>query len=312
MNGEGIWYDWVRVPGPPDRQPLDWRRLGHHRLEPDAWSGRLHLRITCLAPVHAGTGDYNVDAGGQPVLAVARRGGRPVLPGAAFKGVVRAVAEAVSRSCGPHFPACPDGMSDGGRQVPAACPACRLFGWVGKGSAYRSRVRFGEFDLADPPDSAVQVLGLPALFPPRIQRPRARKFYLHRPSVERGPVPAEVVRPGAAFTGQVWFEGLDQQELALLAFALGLDGTFQPKVGRGKSAFLGSVRVELEQALLRRGQKEAELDLRGLAASYGQGDRPVADAVARLRELWSWANPRGQAWPPPQSFQGSPRGGGHR
>lgn len=149
------------------------------------------------------------------------------------------------------------------------------------------------------------VLNRPRLF-------RGRKFYYHsrQPEVERNNPAArekhEVARKDSVFRGQVVFHNLTREELALLAFSLGLDGSFCLKIGYGKPAYLGSVQVELlavENLLQRYGvstsvqqlwDKDVVLEL---ARQYGQNsDETIARAIKELRRILDWENPRGPAW----------------
>ena len=143
----------------------------------------------------------------------------------------------------------------------------------------------------------MQVVRVPDMHAPRRDGEK-RKFYLHRHQVEGGPVPVEAARPGSTFQGAVWLDGVSDQELSLLAFALGLDGTFALKVGGAKSAFLGSVRLTVAGEALRRGNKGPipVQDWRERAAAFGSVHPEVRRAADRLRRLWSWENPLGRAW----------------
>jgi CRISPR/Cas system CSM-associated protein Csm3 (group 7 of RAMP superfamily) len=127
---------------------------------------------------------------------------------------------------------------------------------------------------------------------------RGRKFYLQgNPRV--GKQPCEVVVPGSRFRGEVTFQNLDREELALLCFALGLDDEMRLGLGYGKPAYMGTVQVHLQEARwYARGYLELAapgLDPVKLARDYGREDPEIAANVKLLREILSGRR-RGPAW----------------
>lgn len=154
---------------PPSRQIA----VGHHVLRRDLYTGKMHLRIEALAPVHVGAGDGAIVAGlsGNPVKAFFRIGDKLVIPGSSLRGVVRSIAEAITHSCGPAVPdakrqssgdrrghqrtleeALPPNLrtkclAQGNDRADSLllCPTCRLFGTVNRNRHYRGQVRFGDF-----------------------------------------------------------------------------------------------------------------------------------------------------------------------
>lgn len=280
-------YGWVRPPAPVELRPLD--PNGHGLIRRDAFTGRLRLCLTALTPLHVGAGEYVPDSSGRPVQALARTGGQPVIPGSTIKGMVRSLAEAVSHSCNPleRGSRCPQKDREKGEF--RACPACQLFGFIGARSL-RGRVRFSDFVLDGPAAGQVEILGLPQPFPAVARSPDLRKVYRHALEPRSGPLPVETVRAGARFSGDIWMENLSQDELAHLAFALGLDGSFQHKVGFGKSAGYGSAALSLVEATYRFAPGGAP-DLAGLAGSYGAAGGKIGPAVQQVREILRWPRP---------------------
>ncbi len=127
---------------------------------------------------------------------------------------------------------------------------------------------------------------------------RGRKFYLQG-EPRQGNQPHEVIPPGSRFQGEVTFHNLDREELALLCFALGLDGDIRLGIGYGKPAYFGAVRLSLREARWYTREylpaKAMELDPVELARNYGSNDLDVARNVALLREILSGKR-RGPAW----------------
>lgn len=282
-SGEGIWYDWIERP----QAAASWHRPpALDRFSCDLWYGRLDLQLECLSPVHVSTGGYAV-VDRELVKEMTRRTGTPIIPGSSVKGVVRSVIETVTGGCAPNNVRC---QGSGG-----PCTACSLFGWVSKGGSHRGRVGFDDFVLAGEAGSALQVIRVPHMYSPRRRGP-GRKVYLHRHQVERGPVPLEALRAGSILQGTAWLNGVSDDELSLLAFALGLDGTFALKVGGAKSAFLGSVRVSVTGQALRRGMTSVAVEDWPERADYASMRPHVQAAAQRLRRLWSWDEPVGRPW----------------
>ncbi|WP_018084487.1 RAMP superfamily CRISPR-associated protein [Desulfurispora thermophila] len=384
-------YSFVPLNTQVERQ----RPVGHAQLCSNLYSGRLELQITCLTPVHIFSGLYSQHSQHGLYKVFARRGEKPVIPGSSIKGVVRSVAEAVSKSCAPRLPdnnnwlrgCLPEGnrqrCDDHGGQQAAdrmeLCPACRLFGHSSGQQGRRGQVAFSDFHLVGEPARQLDIITLPALskpfedYPPKkkrskennnvnqvyypggridignerlyycrlcdedclscsksdfwqrlsslpareaLNRPRlfrGRKFYYHsqQPEVGRNNSAArekhEVARKDSVFQGQVVFHNLNREELSLLVFSLGLDGSFCLKIGYGKPAYLGSVQVELlkvENLLRRYGVPTPDQPpwdtleaIQELARQYDQnGDEAIARAVTELRRILDWNNPRGPAW----------------
>lgn len=155
---------------------------------------------------------------------------------------------------------------------PAHCPDCTKDEWLEWQKSLKGRLPFPAF--------------------------RGRKFYLQgEPCV--GDRPCEAVLPGNCFHGEVTFQNLDREELALLCFALGLDGEIRLGLGYGKPAYMGTVRVQLQEvrwyAPSYLGLESQELDPVALARDYGRNDPEIAVNVKLLREILSGRR-RGPAW----------------
>lgn len=97
------WYDFVPLPPGKQRAP-DAVTLTHAKYAAGRYSGFLELTITTLAPVHIGTGAYELseDADlerGTVVRGMTRVAGKPVIPSASLKGALRSVYETITYSC---------------------------------------------------------------------------------------------------------------------------------------------------------------------------------------------------------------------
>jgi len=93
-------YDFVSLPPRPARGDA----VGHHRYAPGRLTGTLRLVYVTVTPLHVGSGVFETarECGlgerSTPVRGIARRQGRPVLPGSGWKGTVRTRYEAITRS----------------------------------------------------------------------------------------------------------------------------------------------------------------------------------------------------------------------
>lgn len=312
----------------------------HDVLLPERYSGVIVLSVEALTPLHMGTGLVRVGQGGTLVGAFQRAGDRLVIPGSAVKGMARSIVEAVSYSCAPPVP---QGRKTremprenakpcrGEGNPPWLCPACGLFGFLRGGARYRGRVGFGQFVAAEGVRTDLQRL-CPLHKPDASAtqfylndrgKIRGRKFYYHGKRVD--PVAAqgtrlyEVAPPGSRFTGELRVTNVTEEELRLLLFALGLDGSFAPKLGYGKPAYLGSVRFRIESANLRQGmlpvpeavkwlaeQAKAycpedgrvQEQLRQAADGSVSVDQVLQERVRKLRQILNVERPQGPPWGP--------------
>ncbi|MEW6574342.1 MAG: RAMP superfamily CRISPR-associated protein [Bacillota bacterium] len=101
-------YFFVRLPGSVYRRKLQRPELQSSEelipLHGQPWqkgllSGVLFCCLTCITPVHVGSGSYRKVSGKVAVDIIRDSEDNPVIPGSSLKGSFRAIAEAVSKSC---------------------------------------------------------------------------------------------------------------------------------------------------------------------------------------------------------------------
>ena len=256
------------------------------RAEPrvGACSGRLRVTITVKTPLHFGAGQLGYDEKASLfVNRLNRENDRIALPGSSFKGMLRSVYEAVSESC------MPTERDLRCSYVNALCPACAMFGFLG----YKGKLRFSSF----PAEGATENLTLPQLYshPPHVNQ---RRFYRHSTAYRQITDRAkgelyECLSPGAVLRGSITYQGLTEDQLGGLLFALGLGwgGPVYHKLGYAKPAYLGSVRLEVEQEATERtllSPAQQTHDLEALAAAYYDRHKSKISGVAAvLKEAWS-------------------------
>ncbi len=302
-------YDFVELPlgQRPERKPP----IGHDMLHDKLLTGRLALEIEALSPVHVASGLMMLSGQARRPLVreLVRVGGVPVLPGASLKGCVRAVAEAISRSCvrATRARELPSDL-EGCRNKDNLCVACRIFG----AQDFQGLVRFGDMTLQGEPRQLVEIAEVPQFFQPRtreltyLQRTergvvvRGRKFYMHGARQAGGDGPIEVCRAGSRFAGAIDFTNLDRAQLGLLLIALGQDPSFALKLGGAKPACYGSVRVHVSALTISTPRErylswDAPADGAGDMGLYIETARSIlvqGEQLAALAELLKWPNER--------------------
>ena len=287
------------------QSPSREKPAGQAMINRERFTGWLELELKTLTPVHVASGRLDfVRAAGEESLAALQvtnptrdQAGAPrhveVIPGASFKGTVRSLLEAISPSClrlagrnsRPHVPSRLNPCNN----ASALCPACRLFG----AQNYQGQLSFE--DALIPPGSLVLV-GSPLLWtparsnrglPPRYLNQRGeaigRKFYFHARRAEGADLRV-AIRTGTRISTRVHFLNLSKAELGLLLAALGLHPQypFPIKLGGGKPAGLGSVKIELKTVHLMQGSSRHRGRLGG-QTSLLQGEELI-------RHINEWVN----------------------
>jgi CRISPR/Cas system CSM-associated protein Csm3 (group 7 of RAMP superfamily) len=267
--------------------------------------------------------------------------GVPVIPGSSLKGVIRSVAEAAANSCVTFFEkdrnknyrrykyeySLPDGFYPC-TNVDKLCITCRLFGFQspekpfqGKVNIYDAKARSGyknhdrvtltELLEPKPHHDAFYALSLGS------NRIAGRKFYFHHKQnadilrSTQGPSHLNsTVNPikNAVFDFKVSFTNLTDDEYKLLLYSLFLEeeaaeeeAGVRHKIGYGKPAGLGSVRIKAENLNLfdienrykkftaENSKKKSGEELRDHIATQTKIYRDDKSAnLQALRRIWKW------------------------
>ena len=74
---------------------------GHERYQPGTVSGRIEATLIVATPLHVSSGQIRLREGREPPLVreITRVDDAPCIPASTLKGVVRSVAEAITKSC---------------------------------------------------------------------------------------------------------------------------------------------------------------------------------------------------------------------
>lgn len=169
------------------------------------------------------------------------------------------------------------------------CPACRLFGTLGKGSPVASKVRFSDAVEKQNVKVACEYLNLPELSSPKITsvefysslgtqnknvkfwnydslgiKLNGRKFYYHsKPVCEENLGPRSIatkpVCENSAFKFKVYFDKINTTEFRQLLWVLTLgeneiNGSQMHKIGYGKPVGYGSVKIVVDEIVERRSE----------------------------------------------------------
>lgn len=81
---------------------------------------------------------------------------------------------------------------------------------------------------------------------------RGRKFYLHNVRHQEegnNSMRFEMAKKGSVFKGELFFNGLTEKEMSILAYVLsyGTDDNFKYKIGYGKPAYFGSIEINVDK-----------------------------------------------------------------
>ena len=202
------------------------------------YSGSMDLVFTCGTDIHIGSGYRDFTANNKKILVqeVMRMNGKPVIPGSSLKGVVRGIAQAVSKSCNPDWK-CKKVIED-------RCITCDMFGTMGFGS----KVVFSDFV----PEKEIKTVEkeLNVQFGPQKNKD-GKKGYKFYQTVENRydgaqKTQAELVPAGSEFSGRIFFNRLTEEELCLLTYSLSLNTAKEEginlKIGGFKNEGLGEIK----------------------------------------------------------------------
>jgi len=322
------------------RQALNRQNL----LAAGTHTGRLHVALECMTPLHFGSGQLAFDEANRCFFhSLLRENGKIALPGSSFKGVLRSVFEAVTESCvlsAPRALPMKVGALSACTDSSGLCPACSVFGRL----SYKGKLTISSFYT----DATPVKLKIPQLEQPFRTYPRpargerdsrtgnerlyygnfrdshgldvakmskadffakkdaesrsggtfyGRKFYKHSNrwntlATSSGKDSYECLPVGTTLTGTLTYQGLTEDELGALLFALGL-GWKQPiyhKLGYAKPAFLGSVRLTAVPEPLPRYETTpmtATVAEKLASGYYEKHKASIGPAVGALGAAWS-------------------------
>lgn len=255
-------FDFVYFPENPDTN-----YLSDINKRQGKYSGSITLEMTAVDNIYLGSGFIDFDEKSGLIGTTVEELNKAIIPGSSVKGAVRHVARAVSDGCilqsekeqqsekehlelkrEQTFSCVP--MPKKGETF-HVCIVCDMFGTMG----LKSKLSFSDF-VADRYE--VIKCRVPLQFSPKIREPfylkdelyegkrlhKGYKFYFtdceKRESDKIQTI--TVIKKGAVFTGKIRFEYLDEKELMLFLYSLGIGGKyFSHKIGGYKADGYGTV-----------------------------------------------------------------------
>lgn len=276
--------------------------LGKEDYKEDSvkFTGKIKVRVTTLTPLYIMRAEIWKEENEKLIKRFYNINNEYIIPGSTLKGAVRTIAQSVSYSCINTSQSRKLIKNGSKTNDKCNCIVCRTFGRMN----YRSKVTFKDCKLENK-EGKMFVKYIPKLMRPHPEKEfykdekifRGIKFYHHGVNeiVEKGKVPIEAVKPNSFFEGEVVFENLDINQLKLLCFSLGLDGSIQLKLGYDKPGYFGSCKVEALEAQ----RTTNDYKLNGsyekfnasiLAAQWGENDNNISTNISKLRNILSYKN----------------------
>ncbi|MGN0593583.1 MAG: RAMP superfamily CRISPR-associated protein [Hominimerdicola sp.] len=241
-----------------------------------------YIDIICHAvtDLHIGSGSFGI-VDGKFAKLTEKVNGRFVIPGSSMKGCVRNIARIVSDGC-VKLNAKDDLQHKADRNINCKpdkhCIVCDIFGLLGQ----KSRVFFD--DLIAPAATKSKTFTVQEGHSPH--KCEGFKLYPTVPDNDIEPVRnlmIEAVPSCAVFSGRVYFERLSQDELELLLFALGLDESFDLKIGGFKYDKLGECYIVCDKLVINgKEHKNAKQIAENYANNYG---KKFSENINELRNI---------------------------
>ncbi|MFD3157100.1 RAMP superfamily CRISPR-associated protein [Haloimpatiens sp. FM7330] len=270
-------------------------------MDKELYRGKIKLKITTITPLYIARAEIWEKDNKKLRKRFYQINNKYLIPGSSLKGVVRTIAESVSYSCIKTRQNRNMNMikKEHVSNKKCNCIVCKTFGEM----FYKSKVIFKDF-VFKKGDTYTKCV--PKLMNPHPEKGfykengkfKGVKFYYHgtNQSVENGSIPVEAMKPNSCFEGEVLFQELDKEQLKLLCFSLGLDGSIQLKLGYNKPGYFGSCKVESMKAEIGKIKGletiEKQFDAKELACQWGKQDDKILDNINKLREILSYENAR--------------------
>ncbi len=228
-------------------------------------NGYVKIRIDCLTPLHIGSG-FSRENKRNLVKEIVYMNKKPVIPGSSLKGCIRNIAETVSHSCDKKKCDAKIGK----------CISCSMFGTL----SWASRVNFSEM-LPVEDNYIIQTSLQPEPHTPK-GKDGYRKFYktVLKMQPDSKKITIDAVPQGASFIGKVFFKNITREELSLLMFSLGLDGSFQLMLGGFRYSGLGHIKITCTEFEC----NDKSIDPYPIAKEY-ENITDCKEQITKLREI---------------------------
>lgn len=230
------------------------------------YAGHIDLNINCISNLHIGGGFCDFAGEGKELVnETIKLHGKPIIPGSSFKGAVRAVAAAASKSCNPNSKC----------NSEERCIVCDIFGSMGRAS----KVIFPDF-LSE--NAKTKIVELNSQFSPKKKNQHEYKFYKTGENIYEisKKVNVEVVVYDAVFSGRIYFKKLTEEQLSLLMFSVGLNDKklINLKIGGFKNEGLGEVYTEATD-FMAEGLNKSPAELAEQYVNMRSANKPAIDKI---------------------------------
>ncbi len=336
-------YDFV--PTDFGANPVRRAPLTHEKFQGKA--GRIECRLTAETPIFIPESRERQEEFQDAPQNFITRNGVPIIPGSSLKGLLRNLVETVGNGCYLLFDEAYERRRfDYSGKLPQPfhkctnaqllCIACRMFGMLERRAVFQGNVSVSDALTASGRYSKHAPMYTKPLMGPKPRHKAfylndtqnhiaGRKFYFHsqqiRQDTRKTPYNQYIcpLNPDSQFTFTVDFHNIQDDELAVLLYALALEPTMRHKIGLAKPVGLGSVKIEIATIELidyqqRYRKQAAPQKLTGAdcqtyvdsrIAAYTQGAQANTPTMQALRRIWNW-NPEDDtqyAYPPQSWFK---------
>lgn len=265
-------------------------------------SGELKLKITTVDNLYIGSG-FSEDKTTGFCLETMKFENTLIIPGSSLKGAVRKISSAISGGCikEERNVRIPEKISNIKcyaknieKQIKSEkCIVCDMFGMISKVS-YASKISFSDF-VSEGLNTQEEKIN--QQFSPNIESPKYKdennkhkgyKFYKNdceEYSLSEK-VNVETVKRDTVFEGKITFKKLEKEQLQLLLFSLGLDESFNMKIGGFKNDGYGQIKTEAISFKINEDGNIKEENVKSYAENYTKGyGKKFITSIQKLREI---------------------------
>jgi len=264
------------------------------------YKGYIDIVITCVDNLYIGSGfsKLNNNNNNQLYNETIKHGNEYIISGSSFKGAIRNIASAVSEACLPKLDKeeknkvtileenidCKVRFDRNAKEYKKKlCIVCDMFGAMG----YASKIIIPDFKVktADTEGLELNVQHGPEINDKYKNKDGSSKGYkFYKTYCEKyddtSQVRVNTVKKGSEFSGRIYFSNITEYQLSLLLFSMGIDESFDIKLGGYKNDGLGHVKIKIVDSEINVDKTPLEL-----AREYPVNTGIRKGQIAKLREI---------------------------
>lgn len=266
---------------------IDYLEPENYVEDTNQYTGKLILKLKTITPLFIGSGFEGV-IGERLYKSFVRYRDEYIIPGSSLKGALRSTCQMLSHSCIEVEKEVKKSLK---LKNECDCITCKIFGKMG----VKAKINVGEFRInreESKNNEISSIIDTQELYTPNINlkdyyvdgRLKGIKIYWAKKPRYEGDeiIPVEVINPQTVFEGEIMFNMMDKNELSLICCALGLDKSFNFRLGGIKPNGFGS--VEFISSSIKTSK---ELDVAELAKKHGSGKVEIEVNKSKIREFYS-------------------------